>query len=85
MLCLRCSGLLVIEWLDFEPVQKCLCCGARIYRPIPEMPERMKCFYCASQPAPGLVSCLICTEKMKQYRAAHPKKRRIGPTLPVGP
>ena len=83
MTCPRCQGLVVLDWLDHEQTQHCLLCGWIGYPPIPAIPERTRCFYCKDSPALGLVSCLVCTEKMKQYRAAHPKKKRyIGAQLP---
>ena len=85
MSCPRCQGLVVLDWLDHEQTQHCLLCGWISYPPIPEVPERTKCFYCKESPMPGLICCQVCRDKMKGYRAAHPKKKRIGPTLPVGP
>jgi len=83
MTCSRCQGLILIEHLDWEQVLRCVACGARTYPPLPTTPERTHCYYCASPQAPGKVSCDACSEKMKGYRALHPKKRRIGPSLPV--
>jgi len=82
--CMRCHGFLVIEDMDGEPVIRCLCCGMRAYPPIPEVPERTHCYHCSAPQAPGLMCCLVCRDKMKGYRAAHPKKKRyIGAQLPV--
>ena len=83
MTCLRCHGLVVIEYLDHERVEKCLCCGARKFPPLPTTPERTYCYYCKEANEPGMLSCLACQQKMKRYRDAHPKSRKkYGPILP---
>jgi hypothetical protein len=83
MRCLRCNGLAIIEYLDHEPVQRCLLCSHRVYPPLPSTPVKVRCYYCTDVPAPGRVCCLACLEKARMYRKDHPKKRRVGPQLPV--
>jgi len=84
MTCLRCSGLILVEYLDAEPVQRCLCCGWRGYQPLPSTPVRDSCYYChVNAPKLGKVSCAVCDEKSKAYRAANPRRKKIGPQLPV--
>ena len=83
MRCGRCSGLILIEYLDAEKVQRCISCGWRGYEPLPMTPERTRCFYCPQPPAPGKVACAACAEKSKRYRQEHPRKnRKTGPQLP---
>ena len=82
--CVRCGGLVIIEYLDAEPVQRCLLCANRIYPPLPSTPARSTCYYCRQQiPPHGKVSCAACDEKSKAYRKEHPRRKKIGPQLPV--
>jgi len=84
MTCSRCSGLTIIEYLDAEQVKRCLCCGSREYPPLPSTPVRDVCYYCHTEPPkPGKVSCQACDDKSKAYRAANPRRKKIGPQLPV--
>ena len=80
MRCLRCNGCLL--WS--EEYIRCANCGDHSYPPLPSTPVRETCYYChVNAPKLGKVSCEVCDEKSKAYRKEHPRRKKIGPQLPV--